>query len=280
MRGDPFLPENDAGLDVEHWTGHDRLRHSCAAPGQLTKKELGLPHVNEPPNAKSRMACAGSEEDEQYNGGSAFKLTCRDASGVIVTLIADNYFGYCKKEVKTQISFSANLLGFAKKSMPEERWFIRVMIWVRNSADICMSGGLGHSFHEVLKLYEPFMELKPEGYAVDRQHPDIIYVPEDVHFDLAGQTVSWASPEGKKSIRLLAGKMYVRPSGYKVHMEKIPGTKAWRLVGTVAEGLFATNRALCQVVANRKFPNRSATPSFKARYSLLILEVTLTRSQN
>src|SRR5260370_7314011 len=29
----------------------------------------------------------------------------------MVTVIADNYFGYCKKEVKTQISFSANLYG-------------------------------------------------------------------------------------------------------------------------------------------------------------------------
>ena len=39
-----------------------------------------------------------------------FKVACRDASGVMVTLIADNYFGYCQKDVKTQIS-SANLLG-------------------------------------------------------------------------------------------------------------------------------------------------------------------------
>jgi hypothetical protein len=31
------------------------------------------------------------------------------------TIIADNYFGYCKKEVKTQISFSANLYGWAEE---------------------------------------------------------------------------------------------------------------------------------------------------------------------
>ena len=33
----------------------------------------------------------------------------------MVTLIADNYFGYCKKEVKTQISYSANLFGLAEE---------------------------------------------------------------------------------------------------------------------------------------------------------------------
>src|SRR4051794_41983700 len=52
-----------------------------------------------------------ADANELYNEGQAFKVTCRDASGVIVTLIADNYYGYCKKEVKTQISFAANLFG-------------------------------------------------------------------------------------------------------------------------------------------------------------------------
>ena len=32
--GDPFLPENDAALDAEHWTRPHRLRHPRAASGQ------------------------------------------------------------------------------------------------------------------------------------------------------------------------------------------------------------------------------------------------------
>ena len=54
-------------------------------------------------------------EDEPYNGGSAFKITCRDQRGIMVTILADNYFGYCKKEVKTQISFAANLYGLCEE---------------------------------------------------------------------------------------------------------------------------------------------------------------------
>ena len=46
-----------------------------------------------------------------YNDGKPFKITARGSEGVIVTLIADNYFGYSKKEIKTQISYSANLYG-------------------------------------------------------------------------------------------------------------------------------------------------------------------------
>ena len=33
----------------------------------------------------------------------------------MVTIIADNYYGYCKKEVKTQISYAANLFGLAEE---------------------------------------------------------------------------------------------------------------------------------------------------------------------
>ena len=65
-------------------------------------------------NATERQRRDGmcyQEEGELYNDGNAFKLTCRDKSGVAVTLIADNYYGYSKKEIKTQISFAANLFG-------------------------------------------------------------------------------------------------------------------------------------------------------------------------
>ena len=51
------------------------------------------------------------QEDELYNDGQPFKIVCRDMRGVIVTVIADNYFGYSKKEIKSQISYSANLFG-------------------------------------------------------------------------------------------------------------------------------------------------------------------------
>src|SRR6185436_12435189 len=58
--------------------------------------------------------------------------------------------------------------------------------------------------------------------------------PEHSNFDLHQQRVSW-SQAGLHSIKLLPEKTYVRPSGYKVRMEK-PDGRAWRLIGTVAEG--------------------------------------------
>src|SRR5205814_4631195 len=74
------------------------------------------------------------------------------------------------------------------------------------------------------------------GYAVDKRFPDIIYVPEDARFDLHKQHVSWPGGANERTIKLLPGKTYVRPSGYKIRMLEPAETRSWRLVGTVAEG--------------------------------------------
>ncbi|HQZ10670.1 MAG TPA: hypothetical protein PLN51_10790, partial [Ornithinibacter sp.] len=113
--GDPYLPENDASLAPETWTGHTGCVILAPHLIRVTKKELGLPHVDDATERQQRDGMCWSSEDELYNGGKAFKICARDERGVIVTVIADTYFGYCKKEVKTQISYSANLFGNAEE---------------------------------------------------------------------------------------------------------------------------------------------------------------------
>jgi phosphoenolpyruvate carboxykinase (diphosphate) len=233
--GDPFLPENDAGLDVEHWTGHTGCVILAPHLTKVTKKAFGLPHWDAATERQRRDSMCWKAEDEFYNDGGAFKITARDQRGVIVTVIADNYFGYCKKEVKTQISYAANLYGlceeehaggarvYASYDLGEEFFADKHVRW------------RGHSFEEVAQLAGPALKLQPEGYAIDKEYPDIIYVPADVHFDLRKQTISWPALDGRKTIKLMAGKIYIRPSGYRVHMEKPSDSRAWRLIGTVAE---------------------------------------------
>jgi hypothetical protein len=75
----------------------------------MRKTDLGLPHFDLATERQRRDGMCWRDVGERYNNGGAFKLVCRDRRGVIVTLIADNYYGYCKKEVKSQISFAANL---------------------------------------------------------------------------------------------------------------------------------------------------------------------------
>ena len=234
--GDPYLPENDAGLDVDHWTGHTGCVILAPHLTTVPKHLVGLPHWDLATPRQRRDGMCWKDEKELYNGGSAFKIAARDARGVMVTIIADNYFGYCKKEVKTQISFSANLFGLAEEEHA-------------GGALVYPSYDLGEefikypttrefSFDEMVVKLGARLQVLPEGYAVDRKHPSVIYVREDTHFDLHKQTITWSGSDGKqRSIKLLADKTYVRPSGYRVHMEPIPGAKGvWRLVGTVPEG--------------------------------------------
>lgn len=54
------------------------------------------------------------DEKELYNNGVAFKLTYRSPEdGMVFTIIADTYFGYSKKEIKTMISYASNIVGFS-----------------------------------------------------------------------------------------------------------------------------------------------------------------------
>jgi len=234
--GDPYLPENDAGLDVDHWTGHTGCVILAPHLTSVPKHLAGLPHWDLATPRQRRDGMCWKDEKELYNGGSAFKLTARDARGVMVTIIADNYFGYCKKEVKTQISFSANLFGLAEEEHA-------------GGALVYPSYDLGEefikypttrefSFNEAAARLGDRMQVMPEGYAIDRKHPDVVYVREDTRFDLRKQTITWPTTNGKvQTIKLLAGKVYVRPSGYRVQMEQISGERGrWRLVGTVPEG--------------------------------------------
>jgi len=236
--GDPLLPENDAALDADHWSGHTGCVILAPHLVTATKKSVGLPHWDNATERQRRDGMCWKDEREIYNNGGAFKLTCRDESGVIITLIADNYYGYCKKEVKPQISYATNLLGNA-----EEEHAGGALVYPSYDLGEEFSGDahvrrLGHSFEEAKILYADLMELQPEGYGIDKKFPDVLYVPQDAHFDLKKQTVSWTNADGERSIKLQPEKTYIRPSGYKLRMEKPPGAnRAWRLVGTAAEGL-------------------------------------------
>ena len=176
-------------------------------------------------------------EDEKYNNGGAFKLTCRTAAGVVVTILADNYYGYCKKEVKTQISYAANLLGNAEEEHAGGAIaFASFSLGPQTQSNSVKVNGA--TFADVVRAYGHCMDVKPEGYAVDKRYPDLIYMPEDARASVAEGTVVWTKDGAERTIPLLPGKVYMTPSGFKVRLEKHPGAPSWRLIGTVGQGTF------------------------------------------
>jgi len=236
--GNPFLAEFDAALDVDHWTGHSGCVILAPHLTKLTKQDVGLPSWADATERQRRDGMCWKDPNERYNDGEAFKITARDESGVIVTLLADNYYGYCKKEVKTQIGFSANLFGLAE----EEHAGGALAFPRRNHGEEfgvdSRTREPGYSFEDMVDRYGAVMDVRPEGYAVDRQHPEVVYVPQALRMDLNAQTISWERNDQTQTIRLQPGKIYMQPNGYKVEMLKHPGAPSWRLVGTNPEGTF------------------------------------------
>ena len=82
------------------------------------------------------------------------------------------------------------------------------------------------------------MDLQEEGYGIDKKHPEVIYVHQDLRMDLEAQTIQWEADDETKTIRLQPGKTYIQPNGYKVEMHKHPSAPSWRLIGTDPEGTF------------------------------------------
>ncbi|MEN8260613.1 MAG: hypothetical protein ABFS02_08515, partial [Pseudomonadota bacterium] len=178
-----------------------------------------------------------NDPGELYNDGEAFKLTVRDQSGVIITLLADNYYGYCKKEVKTQISYSANLFGLCE----EEHAGGALAFQRHNHGDeygvSSETREPGYNFEDVVTRYKE-LTIMPEGYGIDKHYPAVIYVPQDIRMDLNAQTISWEQNGERRSIRIRPDKIYIQPNGYKIEMQRHPGAPSWRLVGTDSEGTF------------------------------------------
>lgn len=236
--GDPFLPDNDARLDTEGWSGHTGCVILAPHLVSLKKKDLGLPNIADATERQKREGMCWTSPDELYNNGGAFKITCRDKRGIIVTIIADNYYGYCKKEVKTQLSYAANLSGNAEEEHAGGAIAFPSFDLGEDFSLSDYSRPVDHKFSGLTSRYGEIFDLQPEGYGIDKQFPNILYVPEDVHIDLHSQLVAWSNEDGPQSISLQPATTYVLPSGYKVEMVKPSAGQRWRLIGTSAEGTF------------------------------------------
>ncbi len=238
--GDHNLAINDAALDVEHWTGHTGCIILAPQLTKLKKKDVGLPHYDDASPRQKKDGMCWKDENELYNDGSAFKLTCRDERGVVVTLIADNYYGYSKKEIKTQISYSANLYGLV-----EEEHSGGAIAFPRGNMSDSVFGtnftnkfNQPYSFDEVKKLLGDKIEVKEGNYAVDKKYCDIVYIPENADIEIEKSAVLWTYKGKDYSLKLSPQKVYVHPTGHKFQLVKHPTQSMWRIIDTAPEGMF------------------------------------------
>lgn len=186
-------------------------------------------------------------------------------------MLCSQYFGYCKKEVKTQLGYTANVYGMTEEehsggclAYPSydlgEEFSSMDLGKVASKGSVAFLGethkyftetGKTHSLKEVVSMYGDQIEVKDEGYAIDKDYDDIVYVPEDALFSLITQSITWDKGGKAQRINLKPDHTYILPCGYKIEMvkkgdnsviKKKGGTTAanqytkWHLKGTVAEG--------------------------------------------
>lgn len=238
--GNPNLAHNDAALDPEHWTGHTGCIILAPQLLKLKKKDVGLPHFDDATDRQKKDGMCWIDENELYNDGGAFKITCRDDRGVVVTLIADNYYGYSKKEIKTQISYSANLFGILEEEHAGGAiaYARRVMGDTVNCNDYNHYYGLDHTFEDVKTLLGDQIEVKPENYAIDKKYPNIVYIPESSYFNTNTNSIIWNHKGKEQKLKLSPFKTYMHPSGNKLRLEKHKSINLWRMIETYPEGVF------------------------------------------
>src|ERR1700691_5662031 len=211
--GDPYLPENDAALDALHWTGHTGCVILAPHLVGMRKKDIGLPHISVATEPQRRDRMCWEKEDEPYNAGSAFKITCRDQRGIMVTILADNYYGYCKKEVKTQISFAANLFGLCEEehaggAIAFATYVLGQEFYAGRTVSLKKA-----KYSDAIRLLGDLVETRPEGYAKDRRFSDIYYVPEDSVFNVLEGTIRWRQGDQDQRLTLRNDATYFLPSG-------------------------------------------------------------------
>ena len=206
-----------------HWTGHTGCVILAPHLVGMKKKDLGPAALRaRPPSASAATACAGAIEDELYNDGSAFKITCRDQRGVMVTIIADNYYGYCKKEVKTQISFAANLFGLCEEEHAGGAHRLRHL---RARPGFLRRPHRQPEEGHLRRRDEPAgrsgRAASPKATPSTGAIPNVYYVPEDAVFQRRAKASSRGSTAtAMRQLTLRADATYVLPSGFRVRLEK------------------------------------------------------------
>jgi len=187
---------------------------------------------------------------ERYNDGVAFRSRPVTQRGH-VTILSDNYFGYCKKEVKSYISYSANLFGLCEEEHAGGRCCLRGSICrrLRRARVITNIPHFGRGYETA---------RRPRGGATGgpRGRPSVSghYLCAGRRaFDLPSESVRWARDGREQQLKLRHRHTYVLPR-IQMHLEKPRGSRTWRLVGTPRRVYLCHKPSTVPAAASPRFP--------------------------
>ena len=222
-----------------HWTGHTGCVILAPHLTALKKKDLGLPHMRDATPRQKRDGMCWQREDELYNDGSAFKVTCRDATR------RDRH-----ASSRTTISVIARRKSRPRSASPptstacaEEEHAGGAMAFPSYvlGEDFCAGRTVELKPAKLRRgaaaARRPRGDRSPKAMPSDRQHPGRSFTSRRTPSSTCAKAWSAGQRDGaRQQITLRPDEVYVLPSGYRVRLEKQPAAPRWRLVGTRAEG--------------------------------------------
>ena len=120
--------------------------------------------------------------------------------------------------------------------MPAERWRFPRFDLGENFEPSVFRPNDPHNFDDVVAQLSDQIDVRDEGYAIDKTYDDIVYIPETARIRLRQQSITWDKDGAQQQLKLQPEVTYVLPSGYKVEMVQPDKQRRWRLVGVNAEG--------------------------------------------
>ncbi len=173
--GNQFQPDDNLFTNPEHWTGDSGVIIFAPHLNEVLLSEMGIdPQI---------LVNSSNPDLKYYNNGEAFLLKIRDKSGVVITIIADNYFGLGKKTIMTDVSYSADRRGLvlqehAGGAYVQPQVNLGAYFSVEKHALDCPA------FSRTLEILGDRINMQPEGYGIDKLDPKIWYLPESAEFTL------------------------------------------------------------------------------------------------
>ena len=197
-----ICPENDAALDVSALDRPHRLRDPRTASGRHEEIRAGpaaCERRHRPPAARRHVL-----ERPQTSSTTTATLSSsarRDHRGVMVTIIADNYYGYCKKEVKTQISYAANLFGLAEEehaggAIAFATYVLGTEFFAGRTVSLKKA-----TFEQAMACSATSSSAGRRGMESIAAFQDVFYIPEDSIFTLRDGFVRWQRDGRTHSLR-------------------------------------------------------------------------------
>ena len=139
----------------------------------------------------------------------------------MVTVIADNYYGYCKKEVKTQISFAANLYGLCEEEHAGGAMAFATYVLGQDFHAGRTVSLKKATFEQGMDLLGDMVERKPEGYAIDRRYPGDLLRSGRRGVQRSRRLRDLGTRRRTThQLTLRPTATYVLPSGFRVRLEK------------------------------------------------------------